>query len=118
MPSMDFADLIPLTKVPELLPPTKSGKRLHFSAVHRWATEGIRGVRLRVTCVGRAMHTTPAWLSEFMQRIAEARGLAACEPAAEPGDDAADAPAATVRTPARRQREAARAEAACEQAGY
>jgi hypothetical protein len=62
------ADLVPLQRVPAMLP-----GRPHRSTVFRWAQRGCRGVRLRTVSVGRTKCTTEAWLWEFFEQIAAAR---------------------------------------------
>lgn len=102
----ELGDLVRLSEVPALLPRSRRGKPISLSCIHRWVQHGLRGVRLRVTCVGGVAHTRRAWLSEFFDRVAAARGLAASDPPPPP------------RTPARRERDVAQAAAACEAAGY
>lgn len=59
--------LISMRDVPRLLPYRPNGKRLHISAVYRWAQRGVRGVRLEVIRIGGATYTT----REALQRFAE-----------------------------------------------
>jgi hypothetical protein len=58
--------LLPLNEVPKLLPPRRNGKRIHISAIYRWAQRGIRGTRLEVVRVGGTTYTS----REAMQRFA------------------------------------------------
>jgi len=44
------------------------------TAVYRWATPGIHGVRLPVLRVGRALHTTESAVNQFLERITNADG--------------------------------------------
>ena len=62
------ADLIPLEKVPALLPNPPDR-----STVFRWVLKGCRGVRLRTVSVGRTRHTTERWLLSFFEEVAAAR---------------------------------------------
>jgi hypothetical protein len=62
------ADLIPLERVPALLP-----NRPDRSTVFRWVSKGCCGVRLRTVSVGRTRHTTERWLLEFFEEVAAAR---------------------------------------------
>lgn len=103
---IDLGSLIPLSAVPAVLPPSRNGKPVHVSAVHRWVDKGLRGCRLRVTAVGGRLHTSREWLRDFFDAVAAARGLAASDPPPPP------------RTPARRERDVARAAADLERAGY
>src|SRR6185295_9358812 len=63
-----MADLIPLERVPYLLP-----HRPDRSTVFRWVSQGCCGRRLRTVSVGRTRHTTERWLLSFFQEIAGAR---------------------------------------------
>jgi hypothetical protein len=59
--------LISLHDVPKVLPPGPSGKRLHISAIYRWAQRGIRGTRLEVVRVGGTTYTSREALQRFVQ---------------------------------------------------
>lgn len=65
---MRTGDLIPLEKVPAMLP-----SRPDRSTVFRWVLKGCCGVRLRTVSVGRARHTTERWLLSFFSEVATAR---------------------------------------------
>ena len=69
MIDMNAESLIPLRDVPKLLPLRHGGKRIHLSAIYRWISRGIRGVRLDAIKVGGTTYTS----SEAIQRFA--RGL-------------------------------------------
>jgi hypothetical protein len=73
---------IPLTRVPGLkgLPPRRRDSRLHVRTVFRWATSGVRGVRLRTTLVGGQRCTTLADLNAFFAAVAGARQSAPGRP--------------------------------------
>jgi len=43
------------------------------SAVFRWIDQGLHGVKLRHARLGRRLYTSEAALTEFMNRVAEAR---------------------------------------------
>lgn len=77
------------------------GKRPDTGTFHRWATKGIRGHKLRTLKVLGTRFTTTEWLMEFFE--ASSSGIAA--------------EARESRSPSRRKRELARAEAACAAAG-
>ena len=93
--------LIRLADVPRLrwLPRRRGGVRLHVATVHRWADPG-RPVHLRTTRVGGTRCTTAGWLREFFAALADG-----------------PAPAVPVRTPTRRARDLAAAEAELAAAG-
>lgn len=57
--------LISLRDVPKLLPARGNGKRLHISAVYRWAQRGLRGNRLEVIRVGGTTYTSREALQRF-----------------------------------------------------
>lgn len=80
--------LVPVNEVPRLLPCRSTGKKIHISAIYRWAQRGIRGVRLDVVRIGGTSYTS----REALQRFAE--GISS-----QPGHDD-DTP-----TPRARQRE-------------
>ncbi|MCB9882223.1 MAG: DUF1580 domain-containing protein [Planctomycetes bacterium] len=50
-----------------------TGNRPHRSALHRWASKGVAGVRLQTVCVGRCRYTTRRWLIEFFAAVDLAR---------------------------------------------
>ena len=45
------------------------GRRLHVATIHRWATRGIRGVRLECVKVGRYRVTTAAAIERFVAEL-------------------------------------------------
>src|SRR5690242_14240640 len=66
MDANDTDRLIRLADVPHLdFLPTRNGKPVHLATVHRWATRGLDGRKLRTVRFGGAMATTVAWLWEF-----------------------------------------------------
>jgi hypothetical protein len=44
-------------------------KKPHASTMTRWATRGVKGVRLQVTRVGAKLWTTPGSLAEFLDAL-------------------------------------------------
>ena len=62
--------LIPLREVPRRLPIRVNGKRLHISAVYRWVTRGIGGVRLETTKIGGTTYCSEEALQRFADRQA------------------------------------------------
>ena len=92
--------MIRLAQVPSLTwLPTRAGKRIGLSTVHRWAATGLQGVRLRTVRVGGALCTTEAWLWEFFESLND------------------PAPHSAGRTPRQRERARERAKRELEQAG-
>jgi hypothetical protein len=63
--------LVPLPDVPKILPMRGNGKRIHISAVYRWAQRGIRGTRLEVVRVGGTTYTSREALQRFASPPAE-----------------------------------------------
>jgi len=63
--------LVPLHDVPKILPTRGNGKRVHISAVYRWAQRGIRGTRLEVVRVGGTTYTSREALQRFASTPAE-----------------------------------------------
>lgn len=61
--------LIPLRAVPRHMPPRPSGKRLHISAVYRWAQRGVRGVVLETIRVGGCQYTSYEALQRFVDLL-------------------------------------------------
>lgn len=62
--------LIPLRDVPRHLPPRPNGKRLHISAVYRWARRGVRGIILETIRMGGSTYTS----REALQRFGDGAG--------------------------------------------
>jgi hypothetical protein len=82
--------LIPLTQVSRLpfIPRRRKGKKLNVATVFRWASTGIRGVKLEVVRVGGTLCTSRAALLEFFRALTQANS---------------DAAASVTRTPKQRQ---------------
>ena len=68
MINLQNEQLIPIRKVPRLLPRQTNGKRVHLSAVYRWMQRGRRGVCLEYLKIGGRRFTS----IEAVQRFAEA----------------------------------------------
>jgi hypothetical protein len=68
----DFADLIPLSKVPSLLRQIarRHGAEIAYPTLWRWTKKGVRGHRLRTICVGVTRCTRRDWLMEFFEELA------------------------------------------------
>lgn len=45
------------------------------SAVFRWITDGVNGIKLRHARLGRRLYTSEDALTEFMNRVAEKREI-------------------------------------------
>lgn len=56
---------IALSDAPDYLP-KRSGKKVHYSTVYRWATRGARGRVLETQLVGGVRYTTLGALNRFL----------------------------------------------------
>lgn len=65
MIDLETENLLSLHDVPKILPPRPNGKRVHISAIYRWAQRGIRGQRLEVIRVGGTTYTSREALQRF-----------------------------------------------------
>jgi hypothetical protein len=67
--------LIPLNQVPRLpfVPRRRVGKKLNVATVFRWASTGIRGVRLEVVRFGGTLCTTKTALLDFFRSLASTK---------------------------------------------
>lgn len=57
-------DAISLSQAVDFVP-----RRPHVATVWRWATKGVRGVRLATVIIGGRRMVTPAALEDFLQRL-------------------------------------------------
>jgi hypothetical protein len=93
--------LIRLSEVPPLpWLPRRGGKPPSLATIHRWASVGLHGRKLRTLRAGGALATTERWVLEFFECLSD-------ETAVRPDR----------RTPTQRQRARARAAAELEAAG-
>lgn len=89
--SIDPADpLLTLSELAALrtLPRRRGGTKLHTSTLARWATRGVRGVRLPSVVVGGSRCSTERALHAFFAELAEVRSVPGPSPAAAPAWDA------------------------------
>jgi len=49
-----------------------TGERPHKATLYRWASRGLRGVRLRTAFAGGHRRTTEAWVREFFDAVTAA----------------------------------------------
>jgi hypothetical protein len=78
--SPNFAHLICLSQVPDILPARPSGGRLNPSTIWRWVRRGAGGRRLRAVRIGRSWYTSAEWLAEFLEPAAPPESPAASTP--------------------------------------
>jgi len=62
--------LVPIPEAPKLLPPKRSGKLLHASAIYRWTSKGLRGHILESVQVGNVRYTSLPALHRFFSNLA------------------------------------------------
>lgn len=80
MPPIQSEETIPLARVPDQLPNTASGNRIHPSTVHRWIKRGVRGIQLETIRIGGRRYTSVEAIHRFIEatskhdqvRVAEA----------------------------------------------
>lgn len=58
----------------ERIPPV-NGRKVHSATVWRWATSGVRGVRLHSRLVGGRRVTTEADIKAFLVALGETAGV-------------------------------------------
>lgn len=64
-----MSTFIPLSRLPDFLPPNRNGKKRHRSAVYRWAKDGVRGVRLQCWQLPDGLYTTLEAVNAFYQQL-------------------------------------------------
>ncbi|HUU12342.1 MAG TPA: DUF1580 domain-containing protein [Terriglobia bacterium] len=92
-------DLLSLRDASEILPRRRRGRKPHFSALWRWSTRGLHGVRLETLRCGGTLVTS----REAIQRFFEQLG-------AMDGQPQQPNPPPAFRTPAQRARDIERAD--------
>lgn len=81
---LDPDTFISLRSVPDLLPRHTNGRKVHMSAVYRWANKGVRGIRLQTVRVAGELYTSRAAVEDFINATASRRALdAPVDPPAE-----------------------------------
>jgi len=88
--------LIPLNQVAEHIPSSRPGKKLNVGTVWRWASAGVRSVKLETVSIGNSRYTSREALERFIARCS--------------GAEALHQPTPTQRTDAQRKRDHLRAE--------
>lgn len=68
---------ITLSQVPEHLPPTGGGGKVHVKSVYRWVQRGLRGIRLECLQVGGRRCTSVEALQRFFDRLTASSGAGA-----------------------------------------
>ncbi|MEX1229639.1 MAG: DUF1580 domain-containing protein [Planctomycetaceae bacterium] len=83
-----YADAIPLTRAPDFIP-----GRPNISTCWRWATHGVRGVKLKTVIIGGRRFVTMQSLEDFLAALNVDTGAADESPAdvKRRGQEACDA---------------------------
>lgn len=68
---LDPAKFVPLSDVPAMLPARPNGRKVHISAVYRWASKGVKGVRLETVRIAGALFTTREAVEDFINAAAQ-----------------------------------------------
>lgn len=90
-------ELLTLTQAASLIPSSHNGKKTSPSTVFRWATRGLKGIRLETLPIG-GKRTSRSALSRFFQALSVQAGLVDSTPASEqPSDRQAEIDRATTR---------------------
>lgn len=62
-------EVLTLREAAHRLPRRASGRRLHHATLYRWATDGLRGVRLETIQVGGTLCTSIEALQRFFEEL-------------------------------------------------
>jgi hypothetical protein len=81
--SIKFSEeILPLSEAARRLPRRRRGRQVAVSTLYRWATVGIRGIRLEVIQIGGTKCTSQQALERFFDQLTNL-GNAASQPPAE-----------------------------------
>ncbi len=64
-----MSDLIPLRQACSFIPSRVHGKNLHYSTLWRWASRGVRGVKLEVLRIGGGAYVTREGIDRFIAAL-------------------------------------------------
>jgi hypothetical protein len=73
MIDFEHEQVFPLQEAARRLPPRRGGKPTHVDSLFRWATTGLKGIRLETILVGGVRCTSMAALSRFFAAQTELR---------------------------------------------
>lgn len=82
MPDLLSERTLTLSQAAKTLPRRRGGRPTHASTLFRWATEGLRGVKLEIVQVGGTKCTSREALSRFFARLTERAGVGPTGPEA------------------------------------
>ena len=61
--------VLSLTQATKLLPQRRKGKRPHVATLYRWASRGLRGVKLETIQIGGTLCTSVPALQRFFEAL-------------------------------------------------
>ena len=64
--------LIAIHEVPAWLPRRQNGRKVHISAVYRWVSRGIRGIKLDAVRIGGTTYSSTEALQRFADAVTQA----------------------------------------------
>jgi hypothetical protein len=105
MINIQLEELLTLKDAAQVLPRRRRGRKPHFGTLWRWATSGLKGVKLETIRVGATLCTS----REALQRFSESLTALDGQPGAQKK--------LRTRTPAQRKRALAQAEKTLRDAG-
>ncbi|MEM6277071.1 MAG: DUF1580 domain-containing protein [Pseudomonadota bacterium] len=65
-----------------------TGDRPHAATLHRWASRGLKGVKLKFVYAGGHRRTTEEWVREFFDAVTEAASCGSDNPIATKSHEA------------------------------
>jgi hypothetical protein len=72
-----LGEFVPVTRLPEVLPPGCNGKRVSLTTIYRWIDEGLPTID-----IGGRKHTHPSWIAEHFNNGATIASVINRTPAA------------------------------------
>lgn len=69
MIDLENEDLLTFQEACQRLPRKRAGSRMHPGTLYRWASSGLRGVRLETLQVGGSQCTSVQALQRFFERL-------------------------------------------------
>ena len=69
MINLTSESVLSLTEAAKALPRRRAGKRPHVATLYRWASRGLRGVKLETLQVGGTLCTSTEALQRFFERL-------------------------------------------------
>ena len=72
---LESETVLSLTEAAKRLPTRRAGKRPHVATLYRWASRGLRGIRLETLQVGGTMCTSVEALQRFFDQLGTPAGI-------------------------------------------